>query len=198
MNKFDLVNPCIIGQMNTTYTAENSMNAVTQFWNDLSPHITNNMPRLIVTLKDSKNKLFHYEIKEKVHNGKLANYTIKEFAADVSLKDKNMFLKKVKQVKESKNTQIQNQLGGKDKKYNIKAPASKSDSSSDSSSDSDSDSDTNSDDYYDFRRYKRMSQPIVYWWYTPYLYKVNTLYTPTFNIPLTPYINTWIPTNLLN
>ena len=186
-NQFELVNPCIIGQMNTTYSTESAIEAATQFWNDLSPLLTNNVPKIYITLKGGSN-LFHFKISEKNNSEtKTADFSIREYNTDITLKQKNIFLKHIAEIKDNKSSQIESQLGGKKKKrYEGK----------DSSSDSDS-SDSEDEDYYNFTRYKKMSQPIVYWSYTPSLYKVNTIYTPTFNIPLVPYINTWIPFNLI-
>jgi hypothetical protein len=186
--QFELINPCIIGQLNTTYSTESALDAATQFWNDMSPLLTNNVPKIYITLKNSNDKLFHFKISEKNNaETKTADFNIREFNTEITPKIQTAFLKEVAKVKSNKASQIEAQLGGKKKKrYQEK----------DSSSDSDS-SDSDLDDYYNFTRYKKMSQPIVYWWYTPTLYKVNTIYTPTFNIPLVPYINTWIPFNLI-
>jgi hypothetical protein len=186
--QFELVNPCIIGQMNTSYSTESALDAATQFWNDLSPLLTNNVPKIYITLQNSKKDLFHFKISEKNNaQTKTADFSIREYNAEITSKQKTIFLKHIAQIKENKSSQVDAQLGGKKKKrYEEK------DSSSDSS-----DSDSDNDDYYNFTRYKKMSQPIVYWSYTPTLYKVNTVYTPTFNIPLVPYINTWIPFNMI-
>lgn len=69
------------------------------------------------------------------------------------------------------------------------------DSSTSSCSSSSSDSSDSSDDELDYLsslRLKKMKQPIVYWWYTPTLYKVPNVFTPTFVSPLHPYVQLWI------
>lgn len=82
---------------------------------------------------------------------------------------------------------ITEQTGGKGKRYNASSSSSSTNSSTNSTSTEEG------EDYYDFSRHRRLSQPIVYWWYTPSLYRVTKIYTPTFNVPLMPYINTWVP-----
>ena len=191
---YDLVNPRILGNFNTSYNVENGLEAAKTFWNDLSQHITNNVPELIITFKNEKDDLYHYKIIEKLSGGsKNADITIKEVKPKISQKVKRDFLNEVSKVQKNITNQMVNQEGGKKKRYE-----GKNDNSSDSSSSSSSSSDLSSDaeegnDYYDFSRYKRLSQPIVYWWYTPILYKTVKLYTPTFAVPLMPYIRTWIP-----
>ena len=197
MVKYDLVNPCILGQFTTTYEAGTSLEAATQFWNDLSAHITNNVPEMYITLQ-SGGSLHHFKIREKISEGsKMANYTIKEVSINLGTKDKKQFLSQVEKVKENRMAQIKQQTGGKDNKDNKEKRErykgkNSSSSSNLSSSDSDSDSDDDSD-YFNFSRYKRLSQPIVYWHYTPFIYRVTRFFTPTFNVPLTPYIHIWNP-----
>ncbi len=193
MVKYDLVNPCILGQFSTTYEAGTPLEAATQFWGDLSTHITNNVPEMYITLQ-SGGSLHHFKIREKISEGsKMANYTIKEVSINLGSKDKKQFLSQVEKVKANRMAQIQQQIGGKDKEKRERYKGKESSSSSNSSSsESDSDSD-NDDEYFNFSRYKRMSQPIVYWHYTPFIYRVTRFFTPTFNIPLTPYIHVWNP-----
>jgi hypothetical protein len=193
MVKYDLVNPCILGQFTTTYESGTPLEAASQFWNDLSTHITNNVPEMYITLQ-SGGSLHHFKIREKISEGsKMANYTIKEISINLGSKDKKQFLSQVEKVKANRMAQIQQQIGGKDKEKRERYKGKESSSSSNSSSsESDSDSD-NDDEYFNFSRYKRMSQPIVYWHYTPFIYRVTRFFTPTFNIPLTPYIHVWNP-----
>jgi hypothetical protein len=196
MVKYELVNPCILGQFSSVYESGTSLEAAKQFWSDLTPHLTNNLPQIYITVKEQTGGvLHHFKIKEKISEGnKMANYSIRAIKSTVSQKTKGDFLKAVEEVKKWKMSQITNQLGGKKKRYE-----SKKKSSSSESTDSDSDksgaesSDDDDDAYFNFTRYKRMSQPIVYWHYTPILYNVSRFFTPTFNVPLTPYIHIWNP-----
>jgi len=60
--------------------------------------------------------------------------------------------------------------------------------------DDDSDSsDQDLDDLFKYVRLKKAVKPIVYWWYTPSLYKIDTIFTPSFVAPISPYVQLWIP-----
>jgi hypothetical protein len=80
MKNYTLVNPCILGQFNTEYKAENGLEAASQFWNDLSSFTTNNVPQLFITLQDASTKdLIHFKISEKINpKSKISDYTIEE------------------------------------------------------------------------------------------------------------------------
>lgn len=191
MVKFDLVNPCILGQFVTSYDTQTPMEAATQFWNDLTPHITNNLPEMYITLQENGGSLHHFRIREKLSSGsKMANYSIKEMQLDLNSKDKKTFLNQIDQIKSKRTEQIKIQTGGDDKSKRERYKSKTSPSSNSSDSD---ESDSDDDAYFDFSRYKRMSHPIVYWHYTPFLYGVKKFFTPTFNVPLTPYIHIWNP-----
>jgi hypothetical protein len=76
-----------------------------------------------------------------------------------------------------------NQEGGKRKRHR----------KDDSSSSSDS-SDSDIDDLFKSIRIRNISKPIVYWWYTPSVYKVENIFTPTFVPSVAPlYTQLWIP-----
>jgi phage/plasmid primase-like uncharacterized protein len=203
MVKYELVNPCILGQFNTTYETPKAIDAAKQFWNDLTPHLTNNIPQIAITLKDHDGHLSHFKIKEKLSEGtKMANFTIKEINPKLSVKNKRELLNAVDELKQKKSMQIKQQLGGRKKRYDtekesstsISSESTKSATESTKSTESDSDSSSDEDDdYFNFRRYNRISQPIVYWHYTPSIYQETKLFIPTFNNPLTPYVHIWTP-----
>lgn len=197
--KLKLVNPLLIGQFNTTYDVQNPLDGAVNFWNDFSSHVTNNMPSMRITLMNDKKELFHFRIREKMHGGaKSVNFTVKQEYHDIPKKTKDEFLNAIEQDTQLIQNQAENQSGGKiknapkKKDYKLSKPSSSSDSSSDSSSESSSD-ESNDGDLYDFSKYRRLSQPIIYYSYTPSLYKITRFFTPTFVLPLTPYIRTWIP-----
>lgn len=186
MKSFKLVNPLIIGQFNTEYTAENGLQATEQFWHDLGSHITNNVPHIYITLKDEQNQLSHYKISEKLNStSKMTDFTINEYNLDLDASKKNKFLDNVSKFEKKTNSLIQRQSGG------VKKPKrDRSKASSSSSTDSDSDLD---DDYYNFSKYKRLTQPISMWYYTPTLYNVNSVFVPTFKSLVVPYVKLWLP-----
>ena len=191
--KLKLVNPLLIGQFNTTYNVEKPLDAAVNFWNDLSLNITNNMPTMRITFLDDKKELYHFKINEKMQGGsKSVNFTVKQELFNISQKDKNEFINVVNKEEQKIKNQAESQSGGKIKNAPKKKDYEISSSSSSSSSDSDSDSEDD-DELYDFSKYRRLSQPIIYYSYRPFIYKITRFFTPTFVLPLTPYIRTWIP-----
>jgi hypothetical protein len=195
--KLKLVNPLLIGQFNTTYNVGKPLEAAVNFWNDLSTHTTNNMPSMVITFMNDKEDLFHFKIQERVKPGsKSVNFSVKEKKYKISDKEKNEFIKFVKNEEKKIKDKAEGQSGGKIKNAPNKKDYEISSSSSSSSSDSSSDSDSSDDEdglLYDFSKYRRLSQPIIYYSYTPFIYKITRFYTPTFVLPLTPYVRTWIP-----
>ena len=187
MKSFKLVNPLIVGSFNTDYTAETGLDAANQFWNDFSTHITGNLPNIYVTLREEGTRnLSHYKISEKVNKGsKSTEFTISEYNAELSDAKTKKFLKEVEKYENKVNAKISRQTGGEVEKKPEKKRYK--DSSSSSSSDSDS------DNYYNFGKYRRLTQPITMFYYTPLLYSVPSVFIPTFNVPLTPYVKLYMP-----
>mgnify|MGYP003340605375 FL=1 len=187
MKSFKLVNPLIVGNFNTEYTSESGLDAVSQFWNDFSSHITSNVPHIYVTLQEGgSEKLTHYKISEKTNNkSKTAEFSIAEYNLDLSSSQEKKFLNEVNKYEKKVNSQISRQVGGDPEK---KPERKRYNASSSSSSDSDSD-----DEYFNFGKYRRLTQPISFFYYTPSIYKVNSVFLPTFNVPLTPYVKLWLP-----
>jgi hypothetical protein len=196
MKSFKLINPLIIGQFNTEYKAENGLDAISQFWNDLSTHLTNNLPNLYVTLKDGQNNLSHYKIEEKLSGGsKLSEFNISEFKLNLSQQSQKKFIEKVEGFEQKTNNKIAKQLGGAKAKQSRESKDSKDKRYKNSSSSSSSSSSDLSDeeDYYNFSKYKRLTQPISMWYYAPTLYGVNSVFVPTFVTPIVPYVKLWLP-----
>ena len=111
MKSFKLVNPLIIGQFNTEYRSENGLDAISQFWNDLSTHLTNNLPNLYVTLKDDQNNLSHYKIQEKLSGGsKMTDFSISEFKLNLSQQAQQQFIKKVEKFEKKTNNNISRKI----------------------------------------------------------------------------------------
>lgn len=187
MPNYRLVNPLIVGKMNTTFANSTAEDAANDAWGALSSHITNNMPRLAFTIENLEDgSLSHFKVTEKVAAGtKLVDFSIQKLKVKLSAEqEKNM-----KANYNKMHAAVQQ--GGSDDK---KSKKTKKDDSSSSSSTSDSTSDT--DDFYkQVKRFKKKSkdEPITYWWYTPYIYKddddkLQSVFIPTFNTPLMPRI----------
>jgi hypothetical protein len=181
MHDYKLVNPVIAGTFIDTYKAANAEQAAEKFWNQLAggKYIAGDMPLFYFTIMDGANeKLSHFKLEEK-REGSHASYTISAVKGTTPAKlGDAQFLSKYKEVTKK----LGSQLGGKHKRHN---------KHDDSSSSSDSDSDD--DDLFKYIRAKQAVRPIVYWWWTPSLYDVNTVFTPTFVAPISPYTQLWLP-----
>lgn len=182
MSSFKLVNPLILGDLNTEYSAKNAKDAADQAWNSLSKHITGNVPRFGFSLKDnSSDKLYHFLVKEKISNNKIVDYSIDPVDIKMTDQQEKGFVNHVNKL----NSKINSQIGGKKKKRYEKDD---DDDESSSSSSSDSDKVYNKLNFYNSKKY-----PFYYWWYNPLIYtiygtKYNSVYIPTFTLPFYPYI----------
>jgi len=178
MPTYKLVNPKIVGSFDGTVDTKKPKEAAEQIWNSLTKYITKNVPNFLFTIeKQDGGQLYHFQVSE-TPDGKLAKYSITELEQKLSPSQTEEFKKEI----EKANVSIDHMSGGKKryKKYE--------DDSSSSSSDDD-------------ETYKKLasfvkptlipSQPIVYWWYSPYVYRPYrppSVYIPTFRPPLIPYV----------
>lgn len=183
--KLQLINPVIAGSFEKTYEADVVEDAAKMFWDALAisgKYIVGNVPKFMFTMKEEgSGKLHHFVVTESVE-GKNASYSIKKIDLNLSSAESK---KLIDASSNAYNTALKivnkHQEGGKRKnKYD--------DSSTSDSSDSDI------DDLFRSIRIKSVSKPIVYWWYTPTIYKVEKIFTPTFVPSVTPlYTELWIP-----
>jgi hypothetical protein len=181
MTKYNLVNPCIGGSLNTQYGGKTHLEAAKNAWVDLSQYLTNNVPKFAFTLeKTSDGKLYHFNINETIGENKNASFSITELNVDLSSKQ----ISSLKTDYNNMQQKLDSQLGGKKHRYRDNNDNDKND---DSSSDSSSDSDLINT--IKLLKYKQQNQPIVYWWYNPLVYRTNNLYMPTFITPLSPYVH---------
>lgn len=186
MKSFNLVNPLIVGSFNTDYRSETGLDAANQFWNDFSTHITGNLPNIYITLREEGSQnLSHFKIGEKINKGsKTTEFTISEYNLNLTDAQSKKFLKGVEKYQNKVNATISRQTGGTIEKKPEKKRYKDSSSSSSSS---------DSDDYYNFGKYRRLTQPITMFYYTPSIYRVDSLFIPTFNVPLIPYVKLYMP-----
>ena len=69
MPSYKLVNPVIVGTLDTTYSGSSANQAAEKAWSSLSKYFTGNLPRFGFTLEStSDNKLYHYLVKEDVNS----------------------------------------------------------------------------------------------------------------------------------
>ena len=180
MTKYNLVNPCIGGSLNTQYGGKSHLEAAKNAWEDFSQYLVNSVPKFAFTLeRSSDGKLYHFTVNEKIGGGKNASYSITEL--DVNLTPKQ--LSSLKSDYNNMQNKLDGQLGGKKHRYHDGDKKNEEDDSSSSSSDSDL------ANAIRLLKYKQQNQPIVYWWYNPLVYRTNDLYIPTFITPLSPYVH---------
>ena len=182
MSKFKLVNPLILGNMNTEFIGNNSDAVATEAWNSISKHITGNVPRFGFSLKDTSNdKLHHYMVKEKISNNKIVDYSIEPLDIKMSNQQEAGFVNHINKL-QTKIEKKSNQTGGKKKQRYL-----------DDDEDDDFDDEDDEELYNKLTYYRSKKHPFYYWWYNPLIYTLygthyNSIYIPTFSIPFYPYI----------
>lgn len=192
MTNYQLVNPYIDGKFNTVFSGNTPQDAAIKAWDSVSQYITNNVPKFAFTIERlNDKKLYHYVVKENVKkNTRLVDYAISELNLNLTDTQIQNFRKQSEKMRHGKNNNenddADDQEGGhyckRHKRHNCRHAVGDEDDDSSSSSDSDI--------YRQVQamKYRQMPQPVVYWWYTPGLYNFESLYIPTFVVPLTPYI----------
>lgn len=185
MPEYRLVNPLILGQFNPVCTAPNDEDAAHQLWNSLSNHISGTVPSFCFTIENMKGgSLSSFNVLENTrHKDKVVDFTLTSVKTNLSSEQQTHFKNKV--------VEIQNQYaqsGGRHhhehREHRHKKP--EDDSSSSESGDED-------DDELLYRRLRllknrSLEQPIVYYWYSPMVYKYSSLYMPVFTVPSIPYV----------
>lgn len=193
MEVYKLVNPYIVGTLKTEYKTKECIDAAREFWSAITPYLTNNVPKLLISFQRVRDgELFHFKVNEQ-HGGKSkeSKFTIKEVKIEMTSDDKKKFLSELEKSKKKTDNEIQK--GGR-RRYDDSSSDSSESSDSSSSEDDDSFSVSDSEEYFDFVKFRKLSQPLMYWSYTPAIYKTRTIFTPTFVAPLVPYVKIWIPT----
>ena len=178
MTQYKLVNPTVVGNVNTTTTTSSPDKAVKKIWESLSGHIMGNVPNLLVTIREEGTaNIFHYNIQEKVNSNHDGEVKYEKIDVKLSPENKKAFFKEIDNV--------HTQHGG-DKQRKRYEDDSSSSSSSSSSSD---------DEFHKFMKFRK-NTPISMYWYTPYIYSAVgpvKVYTPVWKYPITPYQEIWIP-----
>ena len=175
-NNYVLVNPYIQGEFKNTTKAKNSIEAAREFYNGLSEHFNNAVPKFYFTIQkggSGKGKYYHFKVSEK-RNKNDVSFSLESYDV-VGGADNDAFATKLNNFKNKFA-----QSGGDKKKKKSKSK---------DSSESDSDSSDSSNDY---KRINTLiptyNQPIYYWWYDPGVYRLDSYYIPTFYTYVTPVI----------
>jgi len=180
MPTFKLVNPKIIGDFKDTINAKNVSDAADKTWGRLTKYITKNVPRFLFTLENQESGLLHNFQVDESPDGKIANYDIMELESKLTEKQIKSFKNELARIERKTKHLVDNMDGGRRKHHHH---------------DEDDSTTSSSDELYDkIKLIKSLNtpQPIVYWWYTPTLYTtyytLPSIYIPTFNPPLLPYV----------
>lgn len=181
VNTYMLVNPYIEGNFKSKIKAKNSLEAANLFYKNLSEHFNNSLPVFHFSIQKGSSgdgKLAHFEVKE-IRSENEVNFSVKPF----TVKGEDEVIERFKSKLENFKAKFK-QDGGKKGKKQMKQMKHKKDSS-----DSDSFLDDSSEDMYRrAKSYLPVTQPIYYWWYDPYVYKLDSIFIPTFYSYVTPYI----------
>ncbi len=178
MSDYKLVNPYIEGTFKNNFKGDSPLDAAQKSWNELSQYIYDKLPQFAFTLKDKAGKLHNFIVHEVSKNevSDQVKYKLEQIGT-AGKKLETVFENKIEEIKN-------NQAGG--------APTDRKKRYRDDDDDDDEDDEFDEDALYKRIRYQKMinlSQPIVYWWYTPTLYKeyINKFYMPSF-VQMTPYV----------
>ena len=179
---YKLVNPYIIGSMNTSFSANSSMEAAKLAYENLSQYFGNHMPEFSFTLKrlsknnqvvgGSSKSFIHFSVKETKGNDDKVKYEISELDSNKNISNFQSRLNKVA-------NQDAKQSGGEHHKGKKYVRESVEDELS---------------DYFDSelekpRKGPLVYEPIVYYWYDPFVYpSVDRWYVPTFVLPIQPRV----------
>lgn len=174
--EYYLVNPLIGGNIKTKFSGKNDLDAAKKAYDTLSEYFNNNVPEFHFTLqKITSDKIqigagkntdyIHFKSVEK-KNGSTIDFRLVPLNVKKNNKETKQFREKIKKLGSKL------QVGGhEEKKYD------------------DDWLDDSEDEYFPkLRRSTFLASPLSYWWYDPYLYRINQYYVPTFVAPVSPYI----------
>jgi len=169
-NSYRLINPHIEGDMKTKVKAKNSVEAAKIIYTNLSEHFNNNLPKFNFTIQkgsSGKGKYYSFQTKE-IRNGEDVKFSIKPISVKNEKKSYKSMIKSINKFKEDINKR-----GGEITKEEL-----------------DEVMDDSSDYYRRAATYVPViNHPINYFFYDPSLYKLKSLFIPTFYSYITPFIS---------
>lgn len=185
MSSYQIVNPYIEGELDTTVTGSSPEDAAVEAWETLSSYISNNVPSFAFTLEKKNNKsLHHFLVQENIKDGTVG-YKINIIKTVDKKKVLNDFKKKIKDLRKKSQALSGGELDETDNKKKKRYK-----------SNDDDDYDIDEFDYYEdiYDRIKMQKkqlynyQPFYYWWYNPLIYNLNSVYIPTFMPTFYPFL----------
>ena len=182
VNKYKLINPYIKGEFESKIEGNNSVEAAKTFYKNLSEHFNNNVPKFYFTIQKggSKGKFYHFEVKEKKKEDEV-NYSIKPYELKEDETATEQYIENFNKFKGRFNGNGGAKRKGSKGKKSSKRKSKRDESSSESSEDS-----------YDFYREAKSyvpvtNQPLYYMYYDPLVYRLDSVYIPTFYQYAQPY-----------
>lgn len=172
-----LVNPYVTGKMTNKFEAKTPLLAAKKAYKALSKHFSNNVPIFHFTLQKvgggqvgggSDGDYYHFQVKEQKDSTGHVSYSLESFNVKNAKGLKNFrksiksFTSDVKKVQSGGKSKIQDDLSWLD--------------------------DDDDDIYKATYTYVNIPEPITYWYYDPYVYRLKRFFIPTFVYPLRPYV----------
>ncbi len=172
-NTYKLVNPYIKGEeFQTKLDAKNSLDAAKSFYKSLSEHFSNNVPQFYFTIQkggSKKGKFYHFVVKEKKVNDNV-DFKIAPFEIKGEEESMKQYLDNFEQFK-----------GRYSGKKGSKRRGSRRGSKRRSSRSDEISSESSEDFYREAKSYVPVtSSPFYYMYYDPLVYKVDSVFVPTF------------------
>jgi hypothetical protein len=176
MPDYYLVNPVIGGSLKTKFSGKNNLDAANKAYSAISEYFNNNIPEFYFTLQEVSSD------KVQIGAGKVSDY-------------KNFLVKETKKKNEVDYRIIEYKVTNNSKELKnfraeLKKLASKFQLGGKMKYDSDYDIlDDDSSDYFPIvKRSTILSNPISFWFYDPYVFRIKRYYMPTYVAPLAPYV----------
>ena len=173
---YSLVNPYVTGKIASKFEAKTPLLAARKAYKVLSKHFSNNVPIFHFTLqKISNNQVgggndgdyHHFQVKELKDAAGHVSYSLESYKVNNAKGLKN-FRKNVKIfTKDVSNAQA----GGSKIEDDLKWLEDDDDKL-----------------YKATYSYVNIPEPITYWYYDPYVYRLKRFFVPTFVYPLRPYV----------
>lgn len=181
--KYTVKNPILKGTIDVEYDANTPIEAAKQFWVNFSKELSENVAVFYYLLSDENNKLFHFVVNEQPDQN-MANFEISELNSSKIVGNVNeileKFTKSVEKGQRKMNKRENKQAGGHKHKHRRRRYKDDDDDSSSS--------DSSDDDIWHYTRIRRHLHPLSYMFYTPSLYKIDSISMPVSVSPFTTQI----------
>ena len=196
VNTYKLVNPYIRGEFETKLKTKNSVEAARKFYNSLSEHFNNSVPKFYFTIQkggSSKGKFYHFEVEES-RKGDDVDFSIRPLELENQNKTDELFVSNFKNFKgrfnaRKRGSRKSRKGSRKSRKGSRKGSRKSSRKESSERSDRFGDNFSEDDFYRSALEYVPVtSQPISYLYYDPLIYNLDSVFLPTFYAYLSPYV----------